>query len=179
MSPRNHRRSLWASAVSTYYPLLRWNLLMKYDALSVGRAPVRSLARPLYQALVRMKVIRAGKRIDSLAGREVKQHSFIIAAVILAIGAICWVLPNSNNTASNNTAKRRAVAVRDQCEPSAVEPSKQATDRYDHWVMSLGPVLYLPLGATALSTESSMSGNGFHGVFVPSSRRPEFASLPN
>jgi hypothetical protein len=53
------------------------------------------------------------------------------------------------------------------------------SDRYDRQVLSLHPVLYLTLGESSSALEPDLSGNGYNGIYMPYTQRPDVARLPN
>ena len=93
------------------------------------------------------------------------------AALAVLVGAIVW--------ASYFLGKQVSSSSGAACRPTSVTPSKSVTDIYDRWVLSLGPVMYLPLGHPSSGTEQDLSGNGHSGVYLPANDPPGLAHLPN
>lgn len=96
----------------------------------------------------------------------------ILLVMLLAIAL--WL-----HSHRNGSAKKNAGAPGDRCTPRVVSAPGQTYGRYDRQVLSLSPVLYLPLGNPASVIEPDLSGNHHTAFYEPGTRRPDIAKLPN
>jgi hypothetical protein len=66
----------------------------------------------------------------------------------------------------------------DPCQPKKAAEAAVSSS-YNQQVMSLGPALYLPLGASSSNTAVDMTANGPAATFMPASRPPNMVAMPN
>jgi hypothetical protein len=65
------------------------------------------------------------------------------------------------------------------CQPRTVTPHSAVTDAYDHRVLSLSPVMYLPLGNATSGIARDLSGHSLDGTYLPRGDPPASTTLPN
>ena len=105
-----------------------------------------------------------------------------VSFFLLAIGVWQTVTPGARvaeRSVSVGKAKQSGAMPTDKCDPPTKRLALKIDNNYNRQVMSLGPVLYLPLSGSSRN-EVDLSGNGHDGVYEPS-RAPEqgVVRLPN
>ena len=96
---------------------------------------------------------------------------FLLFIIVLVLA---WRTSGGGAPTTGNTS-----AAHDSCLPGAVGAPAHVSDRYDRQVLSLHPVLYLTLGESSSALEPDLSGNGYNGIYMPYTQRPDVARLPN
>jgi hypothetical protein len=96
--------------------------------------------------------------------------------LVLLLGAVAlWMRLHQ---AGRNRATV-AATIGDRCAPNATHPLSTALDGYDRQVLSLNPVLYLPLTRPSSSVAGDLSGNGHDGIYYDGAHPLGSAELPN
>jgi hypothetical protein len=132
--------------------------------------------------MVRMSMGKVSRRLTAIAAGRFRWTTVLVLVILLGVtlGSVFHTGSPTKRGATNRGATKSSAAVpNNQCQPRAVTPPPQMTDRYDRQVLSLDPVLYLALGNTSSGIEPDLSGNGNNGNYEPSGEAPNFTPLPN
>ena len=106
-----------------------------------------------------------------LSARRAMWRAGMVVILAIVVGLVVW--------ASFSRTSHISSGHSDLCEPKSETPPPRVTDTYDRRVLSLAPVLYLPLAHPSSGTEEDLSGNGYNGVYLPADDPPAVAKLPN
>jgi hypothetical protein len=110
-------------------------------------------------------------RVGILSARRAMWRAGMVVVLAAVVGLVVWA--TFSRTAHMSTGHS------DLCYPKSETPPTGVTDSYDRQVLSLAPVLYLPLGHPSSGIEKDLSGNGYNGAYLPAGNSPAVVKLPN
>src|SRR5580700_10453403 len=100
------------------------------------------------------------------------RRSTVVSGAMLILTGIAACEIAGKSTADVGTPET------DPCQPKMAAEASVGSS-YNQQVMSLGPALCLPLGASSSNAELDMTANGPAATFIPSSRPPSMVTMPN
>jgi hypothetical protein len=117
---------------------------------------------------------RGGSRPGGIWSRGTTWTAVALLLLLIVLGISLWWYFHRNGPAAQS-----AGAPIDPCTPQSVGAPARITDHYDRQVLSLKPVLYLPLANPSSDTEPDLSGNHHTAFYEFGTQQPAVAKLPN